>query len=107
MSGFDMNNNILQQMANGMPSNYMQMGGPQGGIMQMMMPGQQGQQSSQGNQSGMPAGFPFSGMMGGSIPQSYGNPMGNNPFYSLGGMMMPSGNMQSKPNDQTKAAVSG
>jgi hypothetical protein len=103
-------------MAGGMPSNYLQMGGPQGKMMQMIgnpiMLNQQGQQSSQGNSSAMPVGFPFSGMMsGGNIPQSYANLMGNNSFYSMAGMppggamMMTPGNSQSKLNDQAKAAA--
>jgi lipid-binding SYLF domain-containing protein len=111
MPNFDMNSHLLQQMG-GMPSNYLQMVSPQSGMMQMMMPNQHGQQSLQGNPSMMPVGFPFSGMMGnGTMPQSYANLMGNNPFYSMAGMspggalMMSSANTQSKSNDQAKAAA--
>ena len=116
MPSFELNSQMLQQMAGGMPVNF-QMAAPQGGMMQFMMPGQQ---SQQGNQQGQgqqqptmafqfPGGMPG---MGGGMPSPYGAMMGGqNPFFSMGGM--PPGMMmampqqqQNKMNDQTKAAVS-
>lgn len=112
MPSFELNSSMLQQMSNGMPGNYVQMGGGQGGMMGFMIPGQQqGSQQGQGQQQQQQPqtiAFPFPGMSGG-MPSPYGAMMGGqNPFFSMGGMppgMMVAMPQQGKMNDQTKAAV--